>query len=245
MRILLVADIHGNWPALETLDAVAGPHDLALFVGDAVEYGVEPAPCVDWIRRRCKYAVRGNHDHGTAYDVPRPVTPHLGFKYLTGPTRTLTRERLDPADRRLLGQWPLTRFVTLGGLRMLLVHATPRDPLDEYAPADPALWARRLDGIRVDVVCVGHTHRPFALEVNGTLVVNPGSVGLQREGDPRGSFAILDGRSVELRRFEYPVDRAVAAVDAAPLPDDAKRLLTAAYRDGQLPPVPRVADPAG
>ncbi|MBX7106258.1 MAG: metallophosphatase family protein [Gemmataceae bacterium] len=232
MRILLVADIHGNRPALE---AIREPYDVALFLGDAVEYGVEPAPCIDWVRKRCAYSVRGNHDHGTAHDVPRPPVTQHGFKYLTGPTRALTRERISEADRRTLAGWPLTQFLTLDGVRIMMVHATPRDPLDEYAPPDVNFWARRLEGIDVDVICVGHTHRPYALEVGKTLVINPGSVGLQREGDPRGSYAVLSGRDYELKRFEYPVAEAVAAVEAAPLADEVKHLLTGAYRDGQLP----------
>lgn len=232
MRILLVADIHGNWPALA---ALREPHDLALFLGDAVEYGVEPAACIDWVRQKCRYAVRGNHDHGTAHNVPRPPTAHHGFKYLTGPTRTLTRARISEADRRTMAGWPLTRFITIDKKKWLLVHATPRDPLDEYGPPDVDFWARRLDGLGVDYVCVGHTHRPYVLEVGSTTVINPGSVGLQREGDPRGSYAIFDAGRVELRRFEYPIEQTVAAVEATSLPDDVKHLLGCAYRNGELP----------
>src|SRR6516164_9241000 len=63
MRVLLVADIHGNWPALQ---AINEQHDLCLCLGDLVDYALEPAPCVDWVRNRAHYAVRGNHDHGVA-----------------------------------------------------------------------------------------------------------------------------------------------------------------------------------
>src|SRR5438093_1010404 len=93
MRILMVADIHANWPALQ---AVAEPHDLCLFLGDLVEYCLEPSPCIDWVRQKAKYAVRGNHDHCAAQNVA--ITGRGGYKYLTSVTRLLTRERLRPED---------------------------------------------------------------------------------------------------------------------------------------------------
>ena len=231
MRILLVADIHANWPAL---DAVRESFDVALCLGDIVEYGVVPGPCVDWVREHCLHTVRGNHDHGAAHDVPSLPNGTKGFKYLTAATRQLGRQRMNEEQRRFLAKLPLTRFVTLDGIRMMLVHATPRDPLDEFAPGDAEVWAKRLEGIDVDVVCVGHTHRQFALEINNTIVINPGSVGLQREGDPRAAYAIIDGTKIELRRIDYPIEDAVRDAEAAPLPDDVKQMLSKVYREGCL-----------
>ena len=85
---------------------------------------------------------------------------------------------------RYLLQLPVTQRVTLAGKRFLLVHATPRDPLDEYLLKDPEVWARRLQNVQADIVCVGHSHMQFNIQVNGTVVLNPGSVGLPRDGDP-------------------------------------------------------------
>ena len=90
MRILLVSDLHANRAAL---DAVREPHDLCLCLGDLVDYGLEPSPCIQWVRERAHYTVRGNHDHGVAQNVT--VLGRNGFKYLTSMTRTLTRERLN------------------------------------------------------------------------------------------------------------------------------------------------------
>ena len=69
-----------------------------------------------------------------------------------------------------------------------------------------------------DVICVGHTHYPYVLEVGDRLVVNPGSIGLPRDGDPRGSYALLEHGAVELKRFEYPVEDTVRSVHESPLP---------------------------
>src|SRR5689334_7836736 len=133
MRILLLADIHGNWPALQAV--AAEPHDLCLCLGALVDYALEPGPCVDRLRKNARYTVRANQDHGAAQNVT--VTGKAGFRYLTGVTRALTRERLSPDELRYLGRLPITRTVSVENTRFLLVHASPRDPLDEYAPADP------------------------------------------------------------------------------------------------------------
>src|SRR5436190_314862 len=89
MRILLVADIHANWPALQAV--ASEPYDVCLCLGDLVDYGLEPGPCIAWARAKAHYAVRGNHDHGAAQNVI--VNGRTGLKYLTGVTRVLTRQR--------------------------------------------------------------------------------------------------------------------------------------------------------
>jgi putative phosphoesterase len=228
MRILLLADVHANWAALQAV--AAEPHDLCVCLGDLVDYGLEPAPCIDWVRRHATYVVRGNHDHGAAQNVV--VNGKGGFKYLTGITRALTRERLSEVDLRYLSRLPVSRTVTLGNTRYLLVHASPRDPLDEYAPPDRDFWTRRLQNVDVDVVCVGHTHHPYVLEVGDKLVINPGSVGQPRDGDPRASFAVIEDYRVELRRLEYPVEQAVESVRTSGLADADKEFLAEVFRRG-------------
>jgi putative phosphoesterase len=228
MRILVVADIHANWPALQAV--VGEPHDVCLCLGDLVDYGVEPAPCIAWARDHAQHAVRGNHDHGAAQNVL--VSARSGFKYLTGLTRLLTRERLGEADLRFLARLPVSRTVTIDNTRFLLVHATPRDPLDEYAPADADFWARRLQNVDADVVCVGHTHQPYVLEVGDKLVINPGSVGQPRDNDPRASFALIEDFKVDIRRVEYPVEDTIAAIQATSLPEQAKGVLAEVFRTG-------------
>jgi putative phosphoesterase len=227
MRILLVADIHANWPALQAIDE---PYDVCLCLGDLVDYCLDPAPCVDWVRRNATHAIRGNHDHGVAQNVA--ITGRQGFKYLTGVTRPLSRERLNAEDLRFLSRMPVTQMVTLEDTRYFLVHATPRDPLDEYAPADVAFWTRRLQNVDADVVCVGHTHQPYVLEIGNKLVINPGSVGQPRDGDPRACYAIIDDYKVDLKRVEYPVEVAVQTIQESALPETAKDLMADVLRHG-------------
>jgi len=227
MRILLLADVHGNRAALE---AVREPHDICLFLGDLVDYGPEPGACIDWVKQNAHHAVRGNHDHGVAQNVD--VQGVGGFRFLTACTRPPTVAALNPCQRRFLADLPTSRMLTFGDKRFLLVHATPRDPMDEYAPADPAFWAPRLAGLRVDYVCVGHTHQPYSLKVGDVTVINPGSVGLSRDGDPRVSYAVLDDETVELKRVEYAIDETIRAMAASNLDHTAKQMLADIYRGG-------------
>ena len=228
MRILLIADVHANWPALRAV--AAEPHDVCLCLGDLVDYGLDPAPCIEWVRDKAAHVVRGNHDHGAAQDVT--INGKTGFRYLTGVTRVLTREKLSAEDLRYLGRLPVTKTLSLDNTRFLLVHASPRDPLDEYAPADPDFWGRRLSQIDVDVVCCGHTHHPYVLEVGEKLVINPGSVGQPRDGDPRASYAVIQDYKVELKRVEYPVEETLEAIAKSALAEGDRKMLEEVFRRG-------------
>ena len=229
MRILLLADIHANWPALE---AIHEPFDVCLVLGDLVDYGLDPLPCIQWVKEHATHTVRGNHDHGVAQNVK--VQGRNGYKYLTAITRPLTQERVSSEERHYLGSLPITTRITLDDVRFLLVHATPRDPLDEYAIADADFWSRRLGDVEANVICVGHTHHPYVVEVGDKLVINPGSVGQPRDGDPRACYAIIDNQRVELKRVEYPVEETVRGVQESNLPEPAKALLAEVFRTGSM-----------
>jgi putative phosphoesterase len=230
MRILVVSDIHANWPALA---AIREPHDVCLMLGDLVDYGPDPAACVRWAMQFAHHAVRGNHDHGVAQGVP--VTGENGYRYLTRVSRPLQWASLGREERRYLLRLPLTKRVTLGGKRFLLVHGTPRDPLDEYLMKDPDTWAKRVQNADADIVCVGHSHMQFNLMAGGVVVLNPGSVGQPRDGDPRAAYAVIEDGKIELKRADYSIAEAVDRVEASSLPDRAKDLLIHCLREGRLP----------
>ena len=228
MRILLLADVHANWPALQ---ALTEPHDVCLCLGDLVDYALEPAPCIRWCRQHARYTIRGNHDHGAAQNVV--VSGKSGYKYLAGITRPLTRQRLQEDDFRFLAHLPVTRMLTLDDTRFFLVHATPLDPLDQYGPPDADFWADQLRNVDANVICVGHSHHPFVLEVGNKLVINPGSLGLQRDGDPRACYAVIEGNKVDLKRVEYATEATAKVIEESSLPDGAKAMLIEAFRTGK------------
>jgi putative phosphoesterase len=240
MRILVVSDIHGNWPALAAIDE---PHDVCLCLGDLVDYGPDSARCVRWAMEHADYTIRGNHDHGVAQGIE--VAGETGYRYLTRVSRPRVWDALGAEERRYLLQLPVTQRLTLDGKRFLMVHATPRDPLDEYLMKDPATWARRVHKSDADVVLVGHSHMQFCLTVDGVTVVNPGSVGQPRDGDPRAAYAMIDGDKVELMRVDYPIDETIARVEASALPERAKRLMINSLRFGRLAGSARLPGQAG
>jgi len=230
MRILLVSDLHANWPALQ---AIQERFDLCLCMGDLVDYGCQPAPVIDWVRCNVQHCVRGNHDHMVAQNVL--TNGAGGYRYLSGVTRSLSRERVSEQDRLFLSKLPVTKYLNIDGRKFLLVHATPVDPLDEFATADVDFWKKRIAGLNVDVICVGHTHQPYTLRVGDTTIINPGSVGLPRDGDPRASYAIIEDGKIQLRRVDYSIQQTLEALDASTLPEVAKKMLQDCYRTGALP----------
>jgi putative phosphoesterase len=230
MRILVVSDIHGNWPALAAIDE---PHDVCLCLGDLVDYGPDSALCVRWAMEHAHYAIRGNHDHGVAQGID--VAGESGYRYLTRVSRPQVWETLGADERRYLLQLPVTRRLTFQGKRFLMVHATPRDPLDEYLMKDPATWARRVQHSDADIVLVGHSHMQFNLDVDGVVVLNPGSVGQPRDGDPRAAYAVIEDNKIELKRIAYPIGDTIARIEASSMPERAKQIMIHSLRLGRLP----------
>lgn len=230
MRILVLSDIHANWPALEAIDE---PHDFCICLGDLVDYGVDPVPCIQWVRDHCQHVIRGNHDHAVAQNIV--ASGEIGYRMLARATRPLMWQLLGAEERTYLARLPITLRVNLDGFEYYLVHATPRDPLDEFLLDDRVQWERRLqDQHGVQFACVGHTHKQFLLELNGCRLLNPGSVGQPRDGDPRASYAIIDNGEVQLKRVEYDLARTIAAIHRAPIPPEAKQLAEHVLRSGGM-----------
>ena len=229
MKILLLADIHANWPALA---AVRESFDVCLFAGDLVDYATDPLPCIEWVRKNALASVRGNHDHAVAQRVP--VHGSDGLRLLTAATREFHWKVLGPSHNRFLAKLPVTKYLTLDGRRFLLVHGTPRDPLDEYLTADADAWSARLAAVDVDFVCVGHTHIPFHLELDRLQVVNPGSVGQPRDGDPRCSYAVIENGAVEIRRVEYDIDATLRQMQESGIDDAVIQVAEMMLRTGGI-----------
>lgn len=228
MKILVISDIHANYEALRRM-----PDDVdhVLCLGDLVDYGPDPVSCLRWLRDRRAVVVRGNHDLAVGYGAPDGVPEP--YRRLSETTRELTLRILDPADIEYLRSLPVSRTLELGGVRVHLVHATPSDPYYTYVPPDQrARWADEAGRVEADVLLVGHTHLPMVLRLGGQLVVNPGSVGQPRDGDPRAAYAIIEDGEPRLLRAEYDIDAAVSALAQSGLPADVVELLARTLRSG-------------
>ena len=230
MRILVLADIHANWSALS---AIREPHDACLVLGDLVEYGTEPVECIEWVREHATAVIRGNHDHSVAQRVPPPTGS--GLRGLAGATRQHHWSVLSPSHLKYLSRLPVSLTLDLDNRRFHLVHATPRDPMDEYLAIDAETWKNRLVGIDADFVCVGHTHLQFQLDLERLQLLNPGSVGQPRDGDPRAAYAVIEDGRIELKRVEYDIDAAVLSLKNAGLDPDVVELAESMLRTGGRP----------
>lgn len=207
MRILLLSDVHGNLSALnQILDNIA--YDEVLFMGDVVDYGPFPFEVHSRLMQIEAKRVVGNHDVAAALGVDCGSTPNL--RDASEHTRErITRVSMSKTSMRSLIKAERTLRLQQGGLRIMMVHASPRDELYEYISKD---YASKLEVPGVDFLLLGHTHIPYAVRAGRTIVVNPGSVGMPFDGNPKASYAILDtgkGR-VRFGRMKYDIEVTIA-----------------------------------
>jgi predicted phosphodiesterase len=231
VKILVVSDIHANQPALEAV--LASPHDRVLCLGDLVGFGPHPSACLRRIREVAQIVVQGDYDRAASHSLP-VAQPGL-TDALTRATAALTARGLDDRDRRYLATLPRWAFTTELGIRCLLVHGSPTDPLYGRLGTDPRVWPFNTFGVRADLLLVGQTHQQFDVMIGTTRVVSPGSVGLPLDGDPRAAYALIDDDGIHLRRCEYPVHQTIDALRRSGLEPPAFDELVSLLRVGSLP----------
>lgn len=211
MRLGVISDIHGNLPALEAVEAAMPPVDGLVCAGDVVGYNPWPSECLDRIRELEAATVQGNHDRAVAVDG--------GARFNSMAKAGVEYARNELTDTRLawLDSLPTERFVDDG--RVHIVHGHPDNP-DRYTY--PASFSPSMLAEGVELLIVGHTHIQAARRFDEGVVLNPGSVGQPRDGDPQAAFAVVDltdGVTVEQHRVEYDIDRVIDAVEGAGLPE--------------------------
>jgi len=214
LRLALISDPHGNLPALE---AVLGRIDREgvdriLCAGDLVGYNPWPNEVVSMLRDRGVLAIRGNHDRAALAGKPVGFTPAAAEALLW----TLGQLSPDTASAlRLLED--RTRFADDRGT-IALYHGSPRDD-DKYVFLED-VTEDLVQVARARIVVLGHTHVPMFFACPSGIVVNPGSVGQPRDGDPRATYAMLDTATEEWRveRVVYDVGRVQREILRAGLP---------------------------
>lgn len=232
-RVALLSDVHGNLPAFQSVlaDVREAGVDEIWCLGDLIGYGAQPDECVALARESCDLCLIGNHDLvvlGKLDIDDFSMNAALAAKW--------TQENVSQETLAWLGQLqPSDTSRAMG-----LYHASPRDPVWEYVLS--ALLADLcMDQMGPRVGAVGHSHvalyfwrkegtsasgeiAPGGTEYDlseGEWIVNPGSVGQPRDGDPRAAWMLLDFErwSASWRRVEYPIDDAANAIRAAGLPE--------------------------
>lgn len=244
MRILIVSDIHSN---IEAFDAVladaAAAYDTTICLGDIVGYGAAPAEVMERLDTLApQWIIRGNHDR-----VCAGITDSRTFSPAARTAIEWTRRQLSPAAIASLAALPVGPIAI--DAHTTICHGAPSD--EDFYLLDSADARLAFAGQSAPLCLHGHTHAQTIFRLQGFAVydetparrtrltvtldagsrylINPGSVGQPRDGDPRAAYAILDtdARMIELRRVPYDVAAAQARIRAAGLPEPlARRLAT-------------------
>ena len=239
MRVAIISDVHGNRHAFDAvLEAIADSScDEVWCLGDLVGYGGSPDECVSLAATHCAISLAGNHDLGVTGALPLQDFSAGARLAAEWTQQTITSETLEYLQSLV----PLNEEEAVG-----LYHASPRDPIWEYV-LSPLQAELCMDAQSARVSFVGHSHVALSFErpdggsatgqtrVDGVEVeigdgywlLNPGSVGQPRDGDPRAAWLELDldGWKVVYHRVDYDIEGAQGAIRAARLPESlAERL---------------------
>jgi predicted phosphodiesterase len=233
MQVAVISDIHSNLPALTAvltdIEGAQPAPDAIWCLGDVVGYGASPDACTALTANLADVCLAGNHDL-----VIRGEIDISAFTTSAEAAARWTMKTINAKTREFLAELrPLERGHAAG-----MYHASPRDPVWEYVLSTGQ--AHECLETQPDRVClIGHSHvacfffrngggTEGAMARGGTVLelsegkwlVNPGSVGQPRDGDPRAAWMLLDTEewTAEFRRVEYPIEEAASAIVAAELP---------------------------
>jgi putative phosphoesterase len=253
MRIALFSDIHANLPALEAcLESIDQQKPDAIYcLGDLVGYNVWPNEVINAIRRRGIPTIAGNYDQGIGL-----MRDECGCAYKSDTEKDMgkisisyTNSIVKPKERKYLRTLPAHIKVEFqlnnDKLNLLLVHGSPRK-INEYLfeDRDEKSLLRIMEQADADIMCFGHTHKPYHRIMPTATTENPyyrhainiGSVGKPKDGTPKGCYVMLtinadssttnkNAVQVEFIRFDYDVEKAAKAVEDSPLPNAYAEML--------------------
>jgi len=225
VKILLISDIHGNYPALESVAAhcKGQAFDLIFNCGDSTVYAPFPNETLDWLRQHGVLSILGNTDS--------KVLRLLAGKKLKKPHREdkrimyfWTAEQLTRKNREFLAAIPDRMRLDSAGFRIGFFHGSPAGNTEHVFADTPPARFRELSGeTDCDIIITGHSHSPYHKIVNNVQFINPGSVGRMFDGSPDASYAILElgpGKKVRVRHYRcpYPVSKVVEGIRQNKLP---------------------------
>lgn len=217
MRYLIFSDLHSNLESLTTFAQIIETldHDKKVFLGDLVGYGADPNACVEWVRENADITLSGNHDYGVLGKTD--LTYFNSYAYQAC---LWTRQKLTPENKDFLGSLPCE--IVEDGIHW--VHSSPYEPEQWHYVVSRVDGKINFDHFSTQLCFVGHSHRPVIIEkgpdgkvqdcVSPTTwelkpdcryIVNVGSLGQPRDGNPKPAFVIYDSTAgtLEYQRYEY------------------------------------------
>jgi len=230
MQYAILSDVHANLEALEAVlqDVDKRAIEDVLFLGDAVGYGPDPNECVELLMRRCKIILAGNHDWG--------VLGKTDIAYFNEYARAAiewTQGVLTKKNMKNLNSFPVRKEIEKED--MLLVHSTPKEPEEWHYLL--TLWDAEINFHYFEnkYCFLGHSHFPLIIERLPSeelvtykdkvskgqaerYIMNAGSVGQPRDGDPRAGYAIIDDEKMEIVRVPYDIQAVQKKMRKAGLP---------------------------
>ncbi|MFW9779018.1 MAG: metallophosphoesterase family protein [Candidatus Heimdallarchaeota archaeon] len=236
MRIAFISDIHGNLEALKTVLRDIDDHggaDLFCCNGDLVGYYAHPRESISLVRETCgKGVIVGNHDEVVRVNGQEEFENEIEwFNHIARKALVWTRnELLDTEQMQYLRALPIQKEITAESKKILLVHGTPEEKWEYFIvyQGPGGLIAEQKTRMRGwlkkwDMVIFGHTHIAFSYKFRGRYVINPGSVGQPRDGDPRASYAIVDitdtDIKAQLKRVDYSIENTCNSLAKVDLDD--------------------------
>jgi len=216
MKVAFISDIHSN---LEALNAVLASIDSLRIeriycLGDVIGYGSDPNRCLETIKKRKIPCTIGNHEFAVIHQETS------GFNIYAAEAIWWTINNITHENLEFIKTFPERREVVLDGLKILMAHGSPFDPINEYVfPEYP--FEKITKTVDANVIVLAHTHVPFVEHVKGKLIANSGSVGQSRDGDPRACFLILNTEKLDAKiiRVNYNIRKAAEKIIKAGLPE--------------------------
>jgi predicted phosphodiesterase len=215
MQIAVLADIHGNLPALEAVatDLEDLNPDLVFVAGDFQNRGPNPREVTKFVAQSGWTLLRGNHEDYVIRQSQDSRTQDITDYYTWLPARwtaNLTRDFVN-----LIKQLPIaTTLIGPDKLLITIAHGSSRSNDEGFFPTTPESKAKEMIGDDPPgLLCVGHSHLPLVRRINATLLVNVGSVGFPFDGDRRACYGLVTWNcnrwEVDIRRIEYAVDKVI------------------------------------
>jgi len=236
MKLLVLADIHSNRAALEAI-LEKEEYDAVLCLGDLVDYGPEPRSVIKIIRQISSFTIMGNHDLSLAYNKGCVGCTEF-FEKITLASRNNIYYRFTEEELNYLKKLPDKILVELDGINILMVHGTVKKPYEGYiTPSTPPHIIEEemhYEGNKkIDLILFGHSHIPMDYQLHDYRIINPGSVGFPRGGDPRASYVVIEDGEIHFRKAKYNVEETINGLKNMNLPEDIFDYLSKLLKRGE------------